>query len=47
MFKFNRPLKLMVAALALALGSALITTQSYAEIPEDASSQLEQVAWAR
>jgi hypothetical protein len=46
MFKFNRRFALMVGALALAIGSGLIT-QSYAEIPEQASSQLEQVASAR
>jgi hypothetical protein len=47
MFKFNRRFAWMVAALALAIGSGLITTTSYAEIPEQASSQLDQVASAR
>jgi hypothetical protein len=47
MFKLNDPLKLMAAALVLAIGSGLISTESYAEVPEQASSQLEQVASAR
>ena len=44
MFKSNSPLALMVAALALALGSGLMFSESQAAIPEQASSQLEQVA---
>jgi hypothetical protein len=47
MFKFNRRFASMLAGLGLAIGSGLITTQSYAGIPEQASSQLEQVASAR
>ena len=47
MFKSNSPLALMVAALALALGSGLMVSESQAAIPEQASSQLEQVASAR
>jgi hypothetical protein len=47
MFKSNSPLALMVAALALALGSGLIVSESQAAIPQNASSQLEQVASAR
>jgi hypothetical protein len=46
MFKSQNTLALIFAALALALGSGLIT-ESYAAIPEHASSQLEQVAYAR
>ena len=46
MFKPENTLALIFAALALALGSGLIT-ESYAAIPEQASSQLEQVASAR
>jgi hypothetical protein len=46
MFKSGNTLVLVFAALALALGSGLIT-ESYAAIPEQASSQLEQVASAR
>jgi hypothetical protein len=46
MLKSNSPLALMVAALALALGSGLMVTESQAAIPEGASSQLEQVASA-
>lgn len=44
MFKSTSPLALMVAALALALGSGLIVGESHAAIPEQASSQLEQGA---
>jgi len=49
MFKSENTLALTLAALALALGSGLITGKSYAAIPEQASSQLEQqqVAVAR
>ena len=47
MFKSENTLALILAALALALGSGLITGESYAAIPEQASSQLEQVASAR
>jgi hypothetical protein len=43
MFKSQNTLALIFAALALALGSGLIT-ESYAAAPEQASSQLEQVA---
>ena len=46
MFKSQNSLALIFAALALALGSGLIT-ESYAAIPEQASSQLEQLASAR
>ncbi len=46
MFKSENTLALIFAALALALGSGLIT-QSSAAIPEQASSQLEQAAPAR
>jgi hypothetical protein len=46
MFKSDT-LALIFAALALALGSGLITGESYASIPEQASSQLEQVASGR
>jgi hypothetical protein len=42
MIKSNSPLALMLAALALALGSGLLAGQSQAAIPEQASSQLEQ-----
>ena len=44
MFKSDSPLALIVAALALALGSGLLVSESQAGIPEQASSQLEQVA---
>ena len=43
MIKSNSPLALMLAALALALGSGLLAADSKAAIPEQASSQLEQV----
>ena len=43
MFKSSNTLALVLVALTLALGSGL----SYAAIPEQASSQLEQVASAR
>ena len=46
MFKSQNALALIFAALALALGSGVIS-ESYAAIPEHASSQLEQVASAR
>lgn len=46
MFKSNSPLALMLAALALALGSGLMVSESDAAIPENASSQLEQVSSA-
>jgi hypothetical protein len=46
MFKSDT-LTLIAAALALALGSGLITGESYAAVPEQASSQLEQIASAR
>jgi hypothetical protein len=46
MFKSQNTLVSIFAALALALGAGLIT-ESYAAIPEQASSQLEQVASAR
>jgi hypothetical protein len=42
MFKSNSPFALMLAALALALGSGLLAVESRAAIPEQASSQLEQ-----
>ncbi len=42
MFKSNSPLALLLAALALALGSGLLAAESKAAIPEHASSQLEQ-----
>ena len=45
MFKSENTLALILAALALALGSGLITEGS-AAIPEQASSQLEEVALA-
>ena len=42
MFKSNSPFALILAALALALGSGLLVSESQAAIPEHASSQLEQ-----
>jgi hypothetical protein len=44
MFKSNRSLALIVAALALALGSGLTVSNAHAAIPENASSQLEQIS---
>ena len=46
MFKSDT-LTLIVAALALALGSGLIFGEGHAAVPEHASSQLEQAASAR
>ncbi len=43
MFKPNTPLALIVAALALALGSGLMVNQGHAAIPENASSHLDQL----
>jgi len=44
MFKSYSPLALVVAALALALGSGLMLSDAHAAIPENASSHLEQVS---
>ena len=44
MFKSYSPFTLIVAALALALGSGLIASDAQAAIPENASSQLEQIS---
>jgi len=46
MFNSDR-LTLILAALALALGSGLIVADSYGAIPEHASSQLERVGTGR
>jgi hypothetical protein len=46
MFNFKAPVVLLVAALALGVGSTLIASQSYAAVPQHASSQLDQVASA-
>jgi hypothetical protein len=47
MLNSNRRLALIVAALALVLGSGLIAIDGHAAVPEHASSQLEQVASAQ
>ena len=46
MFKPNNLLASLLAALVLVLGSGLVAGESRAAIPENASSQLEQVASA-
>ena len=46
MFKSTHPFASILAAVVLVLGSALLISESQAAVPENASSQLEQVASA-